>query len=366
MHGVGVIGSCRWRTSKRSRASTRLIRKIDRGLRMMFGSDPLAGTITERPIGITSGGGCPCRPTRGCRTRVNWPGGSFPITSRTSWPRSRSAAAWSSACSTTAPQKDHENGTTMPTFISARVYARPAQCTDAARRRSPRDADHRRRTAQRRLLHPRARAAAGEEDGQPGRPDRLPPLLRGREGQRRLGHHVLRVSGRDARQGRPGDGPHDRLAGRLGRRARLLGAAAAGRGRERRPLGREPHVRGPGRASGTSSASSRPTTRRSSRGIRRSRRSTRCRASTASAPTRSTPSAAPPCSRTRSASPPAATSPGRRAATSAAAGTPTTRRPRGAASPAPGRCTTSRGRRRSRITTRGSSASPRPVTGRRR
>src|SRR5215204_2039593 len=124
MHGVGVIGSCRWRTSKSSFASTRRIRKIERGLRMMFGRDPLAGTITERPIGITPGGGLPCRPTRGCSTRVNWPGGSFPITSRTSCPTSRSAAACSSACSTTAPQKDHENETTMPTFISARVYAR--------------------------------------------------------------------------------------------------------------------------------------------------------------------------------------------------------------------------------------------------
>jgi hypothetical protein len=71
MHGVGVIGSCRWRTSNCSRASTRLIRRTERGLRMMFGSDPFAGTITERPIGITSGGGSPCRPTRGCRTRVN-------------------------------------------------------------------------------------------------------------------------------------------------------------------------------------------------------------------------------------------------------------------------------------------------------
>ena len=54
MQGVGVIGSCRCRTSNCSRASTLLIRKTDRGLRMMFGSEPLAGTITDRPIGITS------------------------------------------------------------------------------------------------------------------------------------------------------------------------------------------------------------------------------------------------------------------------------------------------------------------------
>ena len=71
MQGVGVIGSCRWSRSKPSVASTRRIRRIERGLRMMFGSEPFAGTITERPIGITSGGGSPCRPTRGCRTRVN-------------------------------------------------------------------------------------------------------------------------------------------------------------------------------------------------------------------------------------------------------------------------------------------------------
>jgi hypothetical protein len=51
---------------------------------MMFGKEPFAGTITERPTEITSGGGSPWRPTRGCRTRVNWPGGSLPITSRTS------------------------------------------------------------------------------------------------------------------------------------------------------------------------------------------------------------------------------------------------------------------------------------------
>ncbi len=84
---------------------------------MMFGSDPFAGTITDRPTGITSGGGSPWRPTRGCSARVNWPGGSLPITRRVSMPSPRSASAWSSACSTTAPQKDHENGTTIPTFI---------------------------------------------------------------------------------------------------------------------------------------------------------------------------------------------------------------------------------------------------------
>ena len=75
---------------------------------MMFGSVPFAGTITERPIGMTSAGGMPCRPCLGCRTRVNCPGGSLPMIVLTSQPRPRSASACSSACSTTAPQKDHE------------------------------------------------------------------------------------------------------------------------------------------------------------------------------------------------------------------------------------------------------------------
>ena len=88
---AGVIGSWRWRTSKRSRSRTRRMRKNDRGLRTMFGSEPLAGTITDRPTGITFAGGSPWRPTRGWRTRVNWPGGSFPITSLTSCPRASRA-----------------------------------------------------------------------------------------------------------------------------------------------------------------------------------------------------------------------------------------------------------------------------------
>jgi hypothetical protein len=35
---------------------------------------------------------------------------------RTSTPSARNASAWSSACSTTAPQNDQEYGTTIPTF----------------------------------------------------------------------------------------------------------------------------------------------------------------------------------------------------------------------------------------------------------
>ena len=37
----------------------------------MFGREPFAGTITERPTGITFGGGLPWRPTLGWSTRVN-------------------------------------------------------------------------------------------------------------------------------------------------------------------------------------------------------------------------------------------------------------------------------------------------------
>jgi putative MATE family efflux protein len=45
----------------------------------------------------------------------------------TSTPRARSASDWSSACSTTAPQKDHEYGTTIPTFIAAIIVGAPVR-----------------------------------------------------------------------------------------------------------------------------------------------------------------------------------------------------------------------------------------------
>src|SRR5580765_3520396 len=45
----------------------------------------------------------------------------------TSTPRARSASDWSSACSTTAPQKDHEYGTTIPTFIAAIIVGGPVR-----------------------------------------------------------------------------------------------------------------------------------------------------------------------------------------------------------------------------------------------
>ena len=115
---------------------------------------------------------------------------------------------------------------------------------------------------QRRLLRPRARAAAGEEDGQPGRPDRLPPLLRRRAGDAGRRHHVLRVPGRAARPGRRGDGLRDRPPRRLRGCARLLGAAARRRGRRDRPGGRPRCASPTPRACATSSASSRRPTRR--------------------------------------------------------------------------------------------------------
>ena len=59
--------------------------------------------------------------------------------------------------------------------------------------------------AQRRLLRRHARPADGEEDRQPGRAERLPPLLRRRAGQPRRRHHLLRVP-RRARAAAPAPG----------------------------------------------------------------------------------------------------------------------------------------------------------------
>ena len=64
-----------------------------------------------------------------------------------------------------------------------------------------------------------ARPAAGQEDGQPGRPDRLPPVLRRRGRQPGGGPDVLRVPGR--RRGRAGDGMVHRIVWRVGVEASL-------------------------------------------------------------------------------------------------------------------------------------------------
>ena len=49
---AGVIGSCRCTTSNCSSASTRRTRATERGDRTMLGSEPLAGTTTDRPTGM--------------------------------------------------------------------------------------------------------------------------------------------------------------------------------------------------------------------------------------------------------------------------------------------------------------------------
>jgi hypothetical protein len=54
---IGANGSCTCTTSKRSRANAREIRVIDRGVSTMFDSEPFAGTITDRPTGMTYSGG---------------------------------------------------------------------------------------------------------------------------------------------------------------------------------------------------------------------------------------------------------------------------------------------------------------------
>ena len=106
-----------------------------------------------------------------------------------------------------------------------RIAGQNAAAAHEARGNPPRDVHHGRRAGERRVLRGHARAAARQEDGQPGRPDRLPPLLRRRARQRRRRHHVLRVPGRAARPRRGRDGAPDRLPRRLRGGARLLGRA---------------------------------------------------------------------------------------------------------------------------------------------
>ena len=64
----------------------------------------------------------------------------------------------------------------------------------------------------------RARPADGQEDGQPGRPDRLPPLLRRREGQPGADLTFFEYPGAPA--GRAGAGMVHRIVWRVGSRAR--------------------------------------------------------------------------------------------------------------------------------------------------
>ena len=100
---------------------------------------------------------------------------------------------------------------------------------DEARRDPPHHRDHRRRAGQRRVLRRGARAADGQEDRQPGRPDRLPPLLRRRRRLPRRRPDVLRVPGRAPGTRRRRHGPPRRLARRVRRRRSTSGSSASPR-----------------------------------------------------------------------------------------------------------------------------------------
>ena len=89
--------------------------------------------------------------------------------------------------------------------------------------------------------------APGEEVREPGRPDRLPPVLRRRARQRRRGHHLLRVPGRPPRPRGPGWCTPSSGASRR-RARRLLGGAPGRRGRRGRRDGGRLHVLRPGGA----------------------------------------------------------------------------------------------------------------------
>ena len=102
-------------------------------------------------------------------------------------------------------------------FLPASIWyaSLPGRSDDEARRHPSRHLHHGRRAAERRVLHRRARAAAREEVRQPGRPDRLPPLLRRREGATRA--PTSRSSSTRARaRGRAGDGMVHTVVWRVG------------------------------------------------------------------------------------------------------------------------------------------------------
>ena len=109
-----------------------------------------------------------------------------------------------------------------PRLIAGMLYV-----SHEARGNSPHHRDHRGRSEQRRLLRGGAGPAAGQEDRQPGQPDRLPPLLRRREGQPGLRPDLLRVPRRAAGPGGRRDGAPDRLAGRLRTRRSTSGRSGS-------------------------------------------------------------------------------------------------------------------------------------------
>ena len=159
----------------------------------------------------------------------------FPLTARAGAGRGRRRVSHCGAsCGPASIAWTEEARYGVSMFLaSGRVWSRsptprstPDHADDAPRRDQPHHRDHRRRAAQRRLLHRRARPAPGDQDRQPGRPDRLPPLLRRRGRLSRRGHDLLRVPRRRARPGRRGLRLPRDLARRLARLARLLGATA--------------------------------------------------------------------------------------------------------------------------------------------
>ena len=115
--------------------------------------------------------------------------------------RARDRAARAAGASSASRADSTPRWETVPSASSRRSSPSTAtagafvECRREARRHPPRHVHHR---ATRRgnvdFYARHARPAARQEDRQPGRPDRLPPLLRGRARLRRLGHHVLRVS----------------------------------------------------------------------------------------------------------------------------------------------------------------------------
>ena len=131
--------------------------------------------------------------------------------------------------------------------------------------------------------------ADGRQDGQPGRSDRLPPVLRRRARPPRLGADVLRVPGRD-RPAAPAPAWCTRSSRASGQRrgARLLGAApAATRASPRRARRRHAAVRRLRGPRARARRRARTSTSRCPPSTPRSPPSTRSRASTACARTRS-------------------------------------------------------------------------------
>src|SRR5215203_3709889 len=115
-----------------------------------------------------------------------------------------------------------------------------------ARGTAPHHRHHRRRRAQRRLLCPCSRPAPRGQDGQPGRPHRLPPLLRRRAGTARVRADLLRVSRRGAWPRGGGECPPDRVARRRAGGDRLLARSPRRGGRRRRGRRGGAAVRRPG------------------------------------------------------------------------------------------------------------------------